>query len=192
MIPQEIRRKVAKLAATAQALQEGTETYFSITRLTSLKSLCRNPQTARHFCLYLAERTQERMEAASRPKHIGEADWAQYKALVAEAVAGIRCDLERPTAESLSTLRDKLSKVTAVQNEHQRRGWNTVRLIHSRDVLVVENALHCFVSPDMAPYWAYHTARQYAERYSPRYGTGLIPDSVPMLRDIIRFWHSLE
>lgn len=31
--------------------------------------------------------------------------------------------------------------VSAVENEHQRQGWNTVRLIHSQDLLVVENTL---------------------------------------------------
>ena len=55
-----------------------------------------------------------------------------------------------------------------------------VRLIHSRDLLVVEKALRCFVSPDEASYWVYHTARQYAERYGPHYGTGFIPSSAPL------------
>jgi hypothetical protein len=183
---------VTKLAAVAQALREGTETCFSITRLTSLKRLCRNPQTARRFCLYLTMRTQERMEAIACPKHIGEADWAHYKALVGEAIAAMRGHLVTPDAEGHVALRDNLSRIIAVQNEYQRQGWNTVRLIRSRDVLVAENALHCFLSPDMAPYWAYRAARAYAERYDFHYGTGLIPNSAPLLEDIVRFWYSIE
>ena len=38
------------------------------------------------------------------------------------------------------------------------------------------------------PYWAYQTARHYAEQYDPRYGDGLIPASAPLLEDIVQFW----
>jgi hypothetical protein len=39
-----------------------------------------------------------------------------------------------------------------------------------------------------AGYWAYHAARDYAERYDPHYGTGLIPESAPMVKAIVGFW----
>ena len=29
----------------------------------------------------------------------------------------------------------------------------------------------------------------YAERYDPRYGTGLIPESAPLVMDIVDFWY---
>lgn len=31
-------------------------------------------------------------------------------------------------------------------------------------------------------------ARAYTEEYNPSYGTGLIPESIPMFNDIISFW----
>ena len=31
-------------------------------------------------------------------------------------------------------------------------------------------------------------ARVYAERYDPRHGTGLVPESAPLVRDIAEFW----
>ena len=34
----------------------------------------------------------------------------------------------------------------------------------------------------------YRLARQYAERYNPRYGSGLIPASAPFVEDIAEFW----
>ena len=62
-------------------------------------------------------------------------------------------------------------------------------MIRNRDLLVVEDALRVLVSgPEMAPIWAYQAARDYAERYDPRYGTGLIPSSAPLMEDIARFW----
>jgi hypothetical protein len=42
--------------------------------------------------------------------------------------------------------------------------------------------------PEDAGFWAYHAARAYAERYDPQYGTGLIPESAPMMEEIVRFW----
>jgi hypothetical protein len=189
-ILKEIRRKVAKLAAMAQALRGGSETYFSITRLTSLKSLCQEHEIANRFVFYLAERTREKINTDSRPRYISEADWTQYKRLIAEAIAGLRNYLEAPTAEHLSALRDILFRIAAEQNECRKQGWNTVRLIYSTDLLVVEYALRCVIYADMAPYWAYQTARQYAERYDAHYGTGLIPASAPMLEDIVQFWHN--
>lgn len=34
----------------------------------------------------------------------------------------------------------------------------------------------------------YQTARHYAERYASRLGTGLIPESAPLVQDIVDFW----
>ena len=181
-------KQTRKLAAIAQALREGTETYFPITCLTSLESLCRDSQVANHFVLYLIEQTREKISTSARPKHVSEADWTQDEALTAEAVAGIRDYLEMPNTENLTALRDLLFRITETQNVHRRQGWNIIRVIRSQDLLVVENGLQCIVSPDMAPYWAYHTARQYTERYDPRYSTGLIPTSAPFLEDIVCFW----
>jgi len=36
--------------------------------------------------------------------------------------------------------------------------------------------------------WAYKLAREYVERYQPQYGSGLIPESVPMLLEVAEFW----
>jgi repressor LexA len=42
--------------------------------------------------------------------------------------------------------------------------------------------------PSESPYWAYQTARHYAERSSSRYAHGLIPDSAPLVQDIADYW----
>ncbi len=55
-------------------------------------------------------------------------------------------------------------------------------------MLVVEGGLRCVITPQAAATWAYETAKDYTERYNSRYGTGLIPDSLPMLDDTVRFW----
>ena len=55
-------------------------------------------------------------------------------------------------------------------------------------LLEIENALGCAAFPDTAPDWAYRAARTYTERYNSHFGTGLIPESLPFLQDVIRFW----
>jgi hypothetical protein len=55
---------------------------------------------------------------------------------------------------------------------------------------VIEEALRCLLADrGTMPIWAYQAARDYAEQYNPRYGTGLIPSSAPMMEDIAGFWH---
>jgi hypothetical protein len=56
------------------------------------------------------------------------------------------------------------------------------------ELVVVENALRSILRDHEAPAWLYHAARDYAERYDARYGTGLIPASAPMVQEIADFW----
>ena len=99
-----IPKQVTRLVARARALREGTETYFFVNCLTGLKSLCRDHQVAARFVLYLAERTQEKMNAdnkhptAARSDYSSEANWAHYKAFVAKAVDAMRGYPEMPSA----------------------------------------------------------------------------------------------
>ena len=56
------------------------------------------------------------------------------------------------------------------------------------ELLVVETALECVLSPWASSELGYVIARQYAERYDSRYGNGLIPASAPLVEDIAEFW----
>ena len=56
------------------------------------------------------------------------------------------------------------------------------------EVLMIEYALSCLLQPTASSDWGYRIARQYAERDNARYGTGLIPESAPIVEDIADFW----
>jgi len=183
--------KVRKLAETAAALRSGTDICFSITRLTSLKSLCQDRPAAERFVFYLAEPMLEQMAQQSPYSQVSAAEWASYQDLAAQAVAGMRAYLDAPTPEQQATLRRLLVQVQGAQSEYDRPlGRGPFRVIHSQQLLLIEQALHtiCARSPKEAGHWAYQTARSYAERYDPRHGAGLIPESAPLLEDIVRFW----
>jgi len=181
-------RKIQRLAEMTTALREGTQNYFEVTRLTSLKSLCQDRDVAKPFALYLAGCAQRQMEEASRPGSVEPKDWKHFKTLAVEAIGAMQTGLASPPEAHQARLYQGLLRVQAAQNETARpMGKYTVRIIHSSQLLVIENALQCFVAPEPG-YWAYQTARQYTERYDPHVGTGLIRESVPMLEDILQFW----
>lgn len=181
-------RKIHRLAEMTAALREGTQNYFEVTHLTSLKSLCQDRDVARPFALYLAACAQRQLEEKSRPDLVEPNDQERFKTLAAEAIGAMRTCLTSPAQAHQTRLYQSLLQVQEAQNETARpMGKYTVRIIHSSQLLVIENALQCFFAPEPG-YWAYQTARQYTERYDPHVGTGLIRESVPMLEDILQFW----
>ena len=97
--------------------------------------------------------------------------------------------LSDPLEDNLSVIRNNWREVRDIQSETRSGPYGIViRTIHSRDVLVIEDSMSCMLYPDDSSYWSYKLARAYTEEYNPRYGTGLIPESAPMLDDIIAFW----
>jgi len=92
-----------------------------------------------------------------------------------------------------SIAEETLSQIRNCQDEYRKVKWTMVRIIRNRDLLILENILEALLSKtDMALAYVYDATRNYVERYSPHYGTGLIVDSIPMLEDIIRFWKRYE
>ncbi len=180
-----IAAKIRKLARFAADLQDGHA--FPVTRLTTIKSLCAEPDAARHFCFYLAQRAWTTMSKQPPPERIGQERWTEYVPLVAEAITQMEHSLHR-NASDTEKLRESSVALQRVQNSYKHINWGPVRIIESREVLVVEDAVKCFVRPVEGAYWAYHAARDYAERYDPRYGTGLIPESARMVEEIASFW----
>lgn len=183
--------KIRKLADMLTALQDGSQSYFYITRLTSIKRLCRTGDLARRFTLTLAELTLARMQTAEPPPAAADL------ALASAAIATMRVYADAPTPEGMKSLRSLTSQVCLAQAEIVRPmpGKSPVRLIHSTALLLIEDALRCFVAgddPAQAGAWAYQTARVYAERYHPAHGAGLLRESAPFLADIVRFWGEQE
>jgi hypothetical protein len=178
--------KIRQLATIARELREGAS--FNITRLTTLKSLCEDATAAARFAVHLAQLTYRRMRENPCPAHLDVEKWEYYTQVVDEAIRQMQRYLEKPTQEATDLVRAWLSDVRAIQNTYRNQAWGPVRIIHSTDVLLIEYALSCLLQPTASADWGYHLARQYAERYDSRYGTGLIPESAPMVEDIADFW----
>jgi hypothetical protein len=181
-----ILSRIRKLAQIAKELAEGAN--FSITRLTTLKSLCEDPEVAAHFAVYLANHTSRRINEMSSPLHLSNSEWRMHNELVERAVERLQSYVEGPANPKREELRELLRELESVNDEYESIPYGVVRIIQDKNVLIVEDAVQCVLSPYSAPNQAYHLARDYAERYNPRYGTGLIPESAPLVMDIVDFW----
>ena len=179
--------RVHKLAQMAADLRQGAS--FNIIRLTTVKRLCADSAAAARFALYLAERTRERMLQHVHPSHLTPERWEGFQQQVATGVECRRCYLDRPTPEALEALRAARSALKEAQNQYRHLEWGPVRVIESREALLVEDATACVLLPHQSADWGYKLARDYAERYDSRYGNGLIPDSAPYVEEIADFWH---
>ena len=66
--PPDVVSKVRKLAQIAADLRLGK--HYSITCLTTLKSLCKEPKVAANFALHMAKLTRDQIEREPCPKQL--------------------------------------------------------------------------------------------------------------------------
>src|SRR5271166_3528367 len=171
-------QKVKKLSEIVEELRQGK--HFPVTRLTTIKSLCGEPEAAAAFALFLAQKIQKKMREEESPE--------RYRELVDRAVKELKPYLTDPTEERKARLSTLCREMEAEQNEYKKIGWDMVRMLRSRDLVVVEESLKSVLKGYEAAIWAYQAAKDYAERYDARYPTGLIPSSAPMVEEIAGFW----
>jgi hypothetical protein len=183
-VPKAILSRVRKLAQIARDLSEGAN--FSITRLTTLKSLCEDPEVTAHFAVCLARHTGRRVNKRSNPGHLSKDE--PHNALITRSVERLQSYVEGPAGPKREELRELLRELERVNDEYRSIPYGMVRIIQDKNALIMEDAVQCILSPHSAPSQAYHLARDYAERYNPWYGAGLIPESAPLVMDIVAFW----
>ena len=184
MPPKAVLSRVRKLAQIARDLSEGAN--FSITRLTTLKSLCEDPEVTAHFAVHLARHTSRRTNKRANPGHLSKDE--SHNELITRSVERLGRYVEKPSDAQREALGEVLRELESVNNDYESIPYGVVRIIQDKNVLIVEDAVRCVLSPYSAPSQAYHLARNYAERYDPRYGTGLIPESAPLVMEIVDFW----
>jgi len=172
----------------AEDLREGKS--FSVTRLTSIKSLCTDSTASQEFSLYIASLTRLKINTRNKPDHLNPKQWLRFKQAVENALIALKAAREQGMEKNRARLWAILQELKSLQDTYENQEWGPVRIVLSSETLVVEYAVECFLSTSQAPYWAYVLARTYAEQYDSRYGCGLVPTSAPMVEDIARFWRN--
>jgi hypothetical protein len=81
------RKTVAKIRTLAQIAEElRGGAVFSITRLTTVKSLCEDPEAAARFVVHLAVLTQAKMSRRDCPDRLDSVQWTHFQELAANAI----------------------------------------------------------------------------------------------------------
>lgn len=182
-------QRIRKLAGLPDEIRQ-SRWGVAITRLTVLKSLCREPEVAHRFVAFLARRTFDAMEhpkdrSASQPTETE----LSHRQMMMQALEGMNAWLRLPGEKLRRTLSELHGRMRDEQNEHRNIPCGAVRLITDANLLLFEYALSCILAQQRdVGMWAYQTARQYAERYTSSEGTGLISSSIPFVKDIVGFW----
>ncbi len=167
-----------KLKQIEVDLQHG-ETYFSITRLLVLKKLCKNPDARHNFAKFLCCRTYK---ACKIDKNITK----EMKSIVEESLKQMEMLItnNKLSKKKLETIYNQL---IAYQNQTRSGHFGVqIRTINNNNIFIIEHGIKCFLNEDERS--GYEAGRHYSERYNSRYGTGLIPESLPFVKDIVEFW----
>jgi len=172
-------KRIKKLEEALNSLKQGEKSYFPITKLVSIKSLCKNESVLREYCVYLTAqvlKTPGKLPVKFTKKDIK---------LIVEGVA------KKP--ENNTRANELLSATIECQNSKKKIGSNIVRVIQNKEVLVLEGILNALLSRGhVAPKYAYDATKNYVEAYNGAYGTGLIIDSIPMFEKVLIYWRSHE
>jgi len=195
----QITTKIKKWVEAALELSSNyTGFALPITRLTSIKSLCKVDAQARsdlssdiaaeQFALYLSKRILQQAKDAMCPDSLTKEEWDVHKSLMTHAIAQMESFLESPTPDKTQSFWGYLKQINQLQGDNYRRvHGTTIHFVRSGYLLKLEYAICCFIKPEF-DYYAYRLAREYTECYAPTYGTGLTPASVPMLLEVAEFW----
>ncbi len=184
-----IANKFKKWLQVIVKLNNGNFTFaIPITRLTSIKSLSKNETAAEQFALYISQKVQQKMNEVECSEQFSIEEWSTHLNLMSDAIAQMEGYLAAPTYEKKQILWEFLRQIDSLQGDDYRNvHWTTVHFVRSGYLLKLDYALRCFIEQDF-PYLVYKLAREYVECYEPSYGSGLIPDSVPMLLEVAEFW----
>ena len=98
--------------------------------------------------------------------------------------------LVEATPEAQAALREQMAVLRQSQSNYKNIPYGAVRIVECWEAMLVETALRCILTPHDTARLGYELARDYVERYDPRYGTGLIPESAEALEEVIGFWRA--
>ena len=171
--PEQLLKIVDEIDAKGQA---------SLTRLTVLKKWFERPKRLSAFALWTAAR------AVSRKGKTGGA--AAVLFLEARALlAGLDKTTPKLNRQAAQRLHDRLQDF---HNEYKNQQWGPVRIVHSWNLLLVEEALDICLWHADSPSHGYKLAADYCRHYDSRYGTSLNGPSRAKIKEIVRFMFVVE
>lgn len=169
-----------KLLKIADEIEEhGTA---NLTKLTVLKKWFEHPDRLSSFAMFIANRASGR-----KGKTTGEAAtlFHDARALIGKLPL-FRPEVPRQQAEEF------YHRLKNFQNEYDQQQWGPVRIIHNRNLFMVEEGLRIYLWPTNPASDGYHLAAYYCENYDSRYGNSLNGPSRTKILEIMRFMFTVE
>ena len=75
------------------------------------------------------------------------------------------------------------------QSDTKNVGWNTVRIIDDENLLIIEYILKALLAEEgVAQIHVYNATRHYVEEYNGVDGTGIIRQSIPRFKNVVKYW----
>jgi hypothetical protein len=178
-----------KLENLAKELANGQD--FSVTKLTPIKRLCADHALAVRFAIHFADIAYRKFLDRGIPEPATANQRKKIGAAVEIGIKSLKIFSDGLShAEPANILSSAHSVLMNAQNDHKKGKWGSIREIYSMEALIIETAIECVLRPEESPSLCYQIARHHAERYDPRFGSGLIPASADAVRDISRFFYA--
>ena len=184
------QKKINKLEEAFDQLISGEKNYFSITKLISIKSLCKDEQVRQQYCWYLFHLVAERLLKDLQDKPPGTKLQSIAPAIkeVAQLSVG---KFSLPVSKKILWVLYR--QLADYQNETKNVKSTTVRIVKNNDLLTLELLVDCLLNTEeYAQTLAYHATRNHVEKYNTSIGTGLITDSISALEEILVFWRGVS
>lgn len=183
----EISNKIEKLIQIEEDLIR-EKTSFNITRLLVLKSLCKDYKAKCHFGRYLTEITFTNEKLKKGKKN--DQELFRKPLEIMNEILEDKDDRKefKISKKAKDNLYDELMKLRTLQSQGRRGPFGAwIRYINNWNLLILENGIECFLQKEDLKI-GYEIARSYVQKYDSRYGTGLIPASLPFLKNVTIFW----
>jgi hypothetical protein len=163
-----------KLASIVEEIDR--KGFAELVRLTVLKKWFEPPGRHRAFALWIA----------GRAAHIDEPASEAEASLLAEARAFL-ADIQSHGELNPPRMRQFQERLTAFQPDYTQLTWGPVRVVHSKRLMMIEDALAiCLWHPD-DPRYGYRLAAYYCEHYDARHGNNLNGPSRDRVLEIASF-----
>ena len=154
----------------------------SLTRLTVLKKWFGASSHLPSFAIFIADQASKRKTKST--KEAAEL-FRETRTLLAD-VDVFSPKIPRAAATKLHAC------LRAFQNEHRNIPWGAVRIIHDKNLFLVECGFHIYLGHGDTPTEGYRLAADYCEHYDPRYGNCLNGPSRRKIIEIIDFIRGVE
>jgi hypothetical protein len=135
--------KIKKLEEALAKLKSGEETYYVITKLSSIKSLCQNETIRQYYCWYLFDCVQRQLEAKVTEVN-QQTPQEQFVFNLVNEIAQVMADMQegKEVSDALHKYRSQLAHY---QSDYEKVKWTTVRLIKSTELLIIEYLIVCLL-----------------------------------------------